>query len=73
MKKSICLSFTLCAIPQKPNVIIIYADDLAYGDVSAYKQGILNTPNIDTLAKSGIRFTNWYATSATCTRSRFAL
>jgi arylsulfatase A-like enzyme len=58
---------------QKPNVIIIYADDLGYGDVSAYKQGTLKTPNMDKLAKNGVRFTNAYATSATCTPSRFAL
>ncbi len=57
----------------KPNVVIIYADDLGYGDVSAYKKGILQTPNIDKLAKGGVRFTNGYATSATCTPSRYAL
>ena len=57
----------------KPNILIIYADDLGYGDVSAYQQGTLPTPNIDRLAASGIRFTNGYATSATCTPSRFAL
>lgn len=57
----------------KPNIIIIYADDLGYGDVSAYKKGILQTPNIDKLAKGGVRFTNGYATSATCTPSRYAL
>jgi arylsulfatase A-like enzyme len=65
------LAFSLKA--QKPNVIIIYADDLGYGDVSAYKQGTLKTPNMDKLAKSGVRFTNAYATSSTCTPSRFAL
>ncbi len=58
---------------QKPNILIIYADDLGYGDVSAYKKGTLQTPNIDKLAKGGVRFTNGYATSATCTPSRFAL
>lgn len=58
---------------QKPNVIIIYADDLGYGDISANKQGKLSTPNIDKLAKTGLRFTNAYATSATCTPSRYAL
>ena len=57
----------------KPNIIIIYADDLGYGDVSAYKKGILQTPNMDKLARGGIRFTNGYATSATCTPSRYAL
>ena len=64
---------TTLVLAQKPNILIIYADDLGYGDVSAYKQGILKTPNIDNLAKSGRRFTNAYATSATCTPSRFAL
>jgi arylsulfatase A-like enzyme len=61
------------ALSQKPNFLIIYADDLGYGDVSAYKQSTLKTPNIDKLAKNGRRFTNAYATSATCTPSRFAL
>jgi len=58
---------------QMPNILIIYADDLGYGDVSSYKKGTLQTPNIDKLAHGGIRFTNGYATSATCTPSRFAL
>lgn len=58
---------------ERPNVLIIYADDLGYGDVSAYGQGQLQTPNIDQLAATGIRFTNGYATSATCTPSRLAL
>ncbi|QJW89843.1 arylsulfatase [Spirosoma taeanense] len=56
-----------------PNIVIIYADDLGYGDVSANGQGQLQTPNIDQLAETGIRFTNGYATSATCTPSRLAL
>jgi len=57
----------------KPNIIIIYADDLGIGDVSAYGKGKLSTPNIDKLAQNGLRFTNAYATSATCTPSRYAL
>lgn len=57
----------------KPNVLIIYMDDLGYGDVSAYNQGTLKTPNIDKLAQNGLRFTNGYATSATCSPSRYAL
>jgi arylsulfatase A-like enzyme len=57
----------------RPNVIVIIADDLGCGDVSAYKKGTLKTPNIDKLANGGVRFTNGYATSATCTPSRFAL
>ncbi len=58
---------------QKPNIIIIYADDLGYGDVSAYGQGKLKTPNIDKLANNGLRFTNGYSSSATCSPSRYAL
>ncbi|MAJ50660.1 MAG: arylsulfatase [Flammeovirgaceae bacterium] len=57
----------------QPNIIIIYTDDLGYGDVSAYKKGTLNTPNIDKLANEGIRFNNGYSSSATCSPSRYAL
>lgn len=59
--------------PQRPNVVIIYADDLGYGDLSCYGATKIKTPNLDKLAKSGIRFTNAHATSATCTPSRYAL
>lgn len=57
----------------KPNIVIIYLDDLGYGDVGAYGATALETPNIDALASGGIRFTEGYATSATCTPSRYAL
>lgn len=57
----------------RPNIVIIYFDDLGYGDVSAYGQNTLPTPNIDKLAAGGLRFTNGYATSATCTPSRYGL
>jgi len=58
---------------QLPNVIIVYADDLGYGDVGAYGATALKTPNIDKLAEGGIRFTDSHATSSTCTPSRYAL
>ncbi len=58
---------------QKPNVVLIYTDDLGYGDLSCYGSKILKTPNIDQLAQTGIRFTNAHATSSTCTPSRFGL
>ena len=58
---------------ENPNIIIIYTDDLGYGDVSAYNKGTLKTPNIDKLANEGIRFNNGYASSATCSPSRYAL
>jgi arylsulfatase A-like enzyme len=57
----------------KPNVIFIYADDLGYGDLSSYGATKITTPNIDALAKKGIRFTNAHTTSATCTPSRYSL
>lgn len=58
---------------QQPNVVFIYADDLGYGDLSCYGATKIKTPNLDKLAKQGIRFTKAYATSATCTPSRYAL
>jgi arylsulfatase A-like enzyme len=58
---------------KKPNIILIYTDDLGYGDVSSYGTSAIQTPNIDRLAKNGVRFTNAHATSATCTPSRFSL
>lgn len=56
-----------------PNIIIIYADDLGYGDLSCYGATRLHTPHIDRLAAEGLRFTNAHAAAATCTPSRFAL
>jgi len=56
-----------------PNIVIIYMDDLGYGDVGAYGATTLKTPNMDHLANQGVRFKNGYATSATCSPSRFGL
>jgi len=58
---------------ETPNIVIIYMDDLGYGDVGAYGATALQTPNIDALAAGGVRFTNGYASSATCSPSRYAL
>tara|TARA_R110002049_G_scaffold45604_2_gene132916 strand:- start:19637 stop:21193 length:1557 start_codon:yes stop_codon:yes gene_type:complete len=57
----------------KPNIVVIYTDDLGYGDISANSATEIKTPNIDALADGGVRFTNGYASSATCTPSRYAL
>jgi arylsulfatase A-like enzyme len=57
----------------RPNIVLIYADDLGYGDVGCYGATAVKTPNIDALAARGIRFTDGHSTSATCTPSRYAL
>jgi arylsulfatase A-like enzyme len=58
---------------EHPNIIIIYADDLGYGDVSCYGSRTINTPNIDRAASQGLRFINAHCTSATSTPSRYSL
>ncbi len=65
--------FATYAEQVKPNVIIIYTDDLGYGDLSCYGAKQIQTPNIDRLAKNGLKFTNGYATASTCTPSRYSL
>lgn len=61
------------AVEPAPNIIVIYADDLGYGDVGCYGATAIDTPNLDRLAVGGIRFTSAYATSSTCTPSRYSL
>ncbi len=56
-----------------PNIVILYADDLGFGDLSSYGSTHISTPNIDRLAAAGLRFEQAYATSATCTPSRYSL
>ena len=58
---------------QKPNVIIILADDLGYGDLGCYGAKNVETPNVDKLAKQGIRFTDAHAIASTSTPSRYSL
>lgn len=69
----ICLLSGKILAQQNPNVIFILVDDLGYGDLSCYGAKKISTPNIDKLAKQGIRFTNAHSTSATCTPSRYAI
>src|SRR5690349_98154 len=58
---------------EKPNIVLIYADDLGYGDTGPYGAKRVQTPNIDRLAREGLRFTDGHSGSATCTPSRYAL
>ena len=73
------LRFLLLFLPlpliaaEKPNIVLIYADDLGYGDVSCNGATAVQTPNIDRIAKEGINFKSSYASSSTCTPSRFSM
>ncbi|TLX78180.1 arylsulfatase [Labilibacter sediminis] len=57
----------------KPNIVIIYVDDLGYGDLSSYGATEVITPNVDKLANGGIKFTDGHCSAATCTPSRYSL
>ena len=59
--------------PRQPNVVIIVADDLGYGDLSCYGAHRIQTPGMDRIANEGIRFTQGYCTAATSTPSRYSL
>jgi len=67
------LALPLRAADRPPNVIVIIADDIGWGDVGCYGAKAFKTPHVDRLAREGIRFTDAYAPSAMCTPSRFAL
>jgi arylsulfatase A len=56
-----------------PNIVIIYADDVGFGDLGCYGASLVTTPNIDRLAREGVRFTDAHATAATCTPSRYSI
>ena len=58
---------------QQPNVVIIVADDLGYGDLSCYGATRIQTPGMDRIANEGLRFTQGYCTAATSTPSRYSL
>ncbi len=59
--------------PTKPNIVLIYADDIGYGDLSCYGATRVKTPNLDALADAGLRMTDAHSLSATCTPSRYAM
>lgn len=64
---------TLAAPPRPPNIIIILADDLGYGDLGCFGNELIRTPHIDSLARDGVRFTDFYSCSPVCTPARAAL
>ena len=56
-----------------PNVVVVFADDLGYGDLGCYGARGYTTPNLDRMAKEGVRFTDFYVAQAVCSASRTAL
>ncbi|MFT5692541.1 MAG: arylsulfatase A [Oceanicoccus sp.] len=74
-----CLALALlCSVPiinasEQPNIVFLFADDLGYGDIGSFNPAVKHTPNIDSLAKSGVKFTSFYSASPVCSPSRAAL
>src|SRR5918993_489461 len=56
-----------------PNIVIIFADDLGYGDLGCYGSPTISTPHLDQMATEGLRFTDFYSAAEVCTPSRAAL
>ena len=69
----VTLSESLAVSAERPNVVLIYVDDLGYGDVGCYGANSVATPNIDRLAREGCRFSDGHSSAATCTPSRYSL
>jgi len=68
------LAFATCGhAAEMPNVVILYGDDVGYGDVGAYGSKLIPTPNLDRLAAEGLLFTDGHCSAATCTPSRFSM
>lgn len=59
--------------PARPNVVIVFADDMGYGDLACYGHPAHRTPNLDRMAREGTRFTDFYVAQAVCSASRTAL
>ena len=66
-------SLTAASAPARPNIIVIYGDDVGFGDLGCYGATAVKTPHVDQLAAEGVRFTSGYAAAATCTPSRFSI
>ncbi len=74
---TLLILITVCspasAAAPKPNVIVIFCDDLGYGDLGCYGSPVIRTPNLDRMAAEGLRFTDFYSAAEVCTPSRAAL
>ncbi|MEM0898267.1 MAG: sulfatase [Verrucomicrobiota bacterium] len=74
---ALCGAFSMLILPvaaeEKTNLVIIFADDLGYGDLGCYGSPVIRTPHIDRMAAEGLRFTDFYAAASVCTPSRAGL
>lgn len=70
---AVVAAISTVAVAEKPNVIVIMADDLGYGDLSSYGATTFKTPYLDQLAAEGQRFTHGYCSASTCTPTRYSL
>src|SRR5689334_14624324 len=68
-----CMQERTIAAARKPNVIVIFADDLGYGDLACYGHPQFKTPNLDRMAKEGARLTQFYSACPYCAPSRATL
>jgi arylsulfatase A-like enzyme len=67
------LTFDVARAQSRPNILLIYVDDLGYGDLGSFGHPVIETPNLDRLAREGMTLTNYYAPSALCSPSRAGL
>ncbi|MCX6905435.1 MAG: arylsulfatase [Verrucomicrobia bacterium] len=71
---TVCFSLALSSLAaDKPNLVVILADDIGYGDLGCYGATRIKTPNLDRLAREGLRFTDAYAPASVCTPTRYSL
>ncbi len=68
-----CFATTVAVADGPPNLVLIYVDNVGYGDIGCYGNPVIRTPNIDRLAGEGVRCTDFYIVTSSCTPSRGAL
>jgi arylsulfatase len=69
----LCASSVTAGADERPNIVLIMADDLGYSELGSYGQKLIQTPHLDQLARQGMRFTRNYAGNAVCAPSRCVL
>ena len=74
-RRDLIAAGALAAQPARrsPNFVVLFADDMGYGDLGCYGHPTIRTPNRDRMAADGVRFTSWYAAASVCTPSRVGL